>query len=284
MKLAVVAVDTGSRGHWGRDWVRLLCGSLTRAGHDCIITRNQPEPDRLNVVVGGHLIGNDDHLRVFSDLRYVVVQTAHLLSPTMQEPAAAGAFQRWYLPLLRGASAVWEPEPVRLPVLEAVGAPALRLGVGYDPGMRFLPPKLEQDIDFAFYGTITRHRQAQLLPLMQRGHRLVVVGDEDPFFRNDILARAKVHLAPRQGDGTGRVPAIRIATVLANRGLVVVETGLDHHGLDECVVLASSAEWVATCEHTLARADRGKLAENAARRFEDRPMAPMLQPLLEAVA
>lgn len=287
MRLAVVAVDPPGfpSGHWSRDLARLLCGGLGSAGYDCILARNQPEPGRLNVVVCGHRIGDEEHLRAFTGgaIRYVVVQTEHLLSDERARPDQAARLQRLYLPLLQRAEGIWEPEPMRLPVLETLGLRGSHLQLGFDASMRFLPEKIEQDVDFTFFGTITAHRQQLLVPVQRRGHDLRVVKEADPFFRNDLLARTKVHLAPRRGDGAGRVPLVRLVTLLANRCLVVAEQGVDHHGLEDCLLLAPTDRWVEVCEEALGRPDRRQLAQRFADRFEQRPMSGFVGPLVEAL-
>lgn len=287
MKLAVVVIDIpgNARGHWSRDLGRLLCGTLGTAGYDCILTRNQPAPDRLNVVVGGHWIGGSEHLQAFTPgpVRYVVVQVQHLLAPEIMQGQAAVQFQKLYLPLLAGAVAIWEAEPMRLPVLQALGLHGTHLPLGFDPISRVLPQKLERDIDFCFFGTITPHRQRLLLPLQQRGHSLQVVKTEDPFFRNDVLARTRVHLAPLGDFQTRRVPVVRLAMLLANRCLVVAEQGANHHQLEDCLVLAPVGRWVEVCEETLARPDREELRCLHADRFEQRPMSDLVRPLVEGL-
>ncbi len=287
MKFGVVAIDAinDPTGHWSRDLAQLLVAGLEEAGQDCVLSRNQPEAGRASIVVGAHRIGSPEHQRAFmdADAPYVVVQTARLLGPEMSQPEVAQWFAQSYLPFLRGAAAVWELQPSRMPLLEALGVPSQRLRLGYHSALATLPSKQEQDLDFVFFGTITPHRQAQLVPLQQRGFSVKAIHNEDPFFRDDLLARAKVHVAPRRGDGTARVAPTRLVRILANDGLVVVERGADHHELEDCVVLADTPDFVEACITTIQRPDRAQLAAAHGARFRERSQADSLAPLLEAL-
>lgn len=285
MKFTVVITEPHlrNRGHFRYDLARLLAGSIESLGHDCTISRNLPDPGRMNLIVGGHTIYEEKHLALFQSpqVRYGIIQTDRLLDVGLPYGPEKALFENFYTPMLQGAQFIWDFQANHLPRLEELGLSAQRLSIGYDPALAYLPPKAERDFDFFFFGQVTPHRQQLLLRLQGRGHGLQHCDDTDPFFRDDLIARARVHVDPRWGDAGANPSFTRLATLLTNGYVVVVEEGGDLDGLEDCVVTAPTDQWVQCCSDTLARSDLDQLAETFHQRFKSRPMTECLAPLLE---
>lgn len=285
MRFTVVIAEPNNRGrcHFFHDLARLVSSAIEALGHDCTLSRNLPEPGRLNLLVGGHSIYEADHLALFqsADVDYGVIQTDRLLELGLPHGPDKALFDNFYSPLLQNARFVWDLQRSHLARLEELGCPARHLSIGYDPALAYLPPKAERDIDFFFFGRISPHRQQQLLRLQGRGHGLQHADDLNPFFRDDLLARTRVHVDPRWGDQAANPSFTRLATLLSNAYVVVVEQGGDLDGLEDCVITAPPDEWVQCCSDTLARTDLDELAQTFHQRFRDRPMTRCIAPLLE---
>jgi hypothetical protein len=142
-------------------------------------------------------------------------------------------------------------------------------------------PKLEKDIDFLFYGSITPYRQKLLERLCERGHRVTSVFDPRAIHRNDLIARTKVHVAPTQGPGMEHFAYGRVGYLLNNSGLVVVERCHDQEWLEHCFITATNRNWVDICEQTLLRNDRDMIREEFAERFRSLPFTEQMQRLLD---
>src|SRR6185295_16601626 len=127
--------------------------------------------------------------------------------------------------------------------------------------------------DFLFFGSLTLHRQTVIDQLRQRGHHVVAIFDDPALFRNDLIARAKVHLAPNHGNVLNHFPWPRIAYLLNNRSLVVAERSNGQEWLQDCFLWAESHHWVDLCEQTLLRPDRELLTKDLCERFKQRPFA-----------
>lgn len=268
--------------HFLFDMARGFCYAIESLGHDCSIQRNRFESRRVNIIIGGHHYRNPaevDELRA-SRLRYVVIQSEIVRNGEINDQDARGRLSRVYLPLLRGAERVWEAVPENVPELAALDVKVDTFLTGYHPAMQEVVHKNRKDIDFLFYGSVTPHRSELLRALEARGHRLVVLFDDPAIYRNDFIARTKVHLAPAQGGGMDHFPAGRIAYLVNNGCLVAAERCAGQEWLEDCFLHSKAAEWVELCEHTLRRPDREELARVHHERFRERPMTEILEPLL----
>ena len=95
--------------------------------------------------------------------------------------------------------------------------------MGYHPLMEEIHHKKNKDIDFLFCGSITPHRKKLLDELSARGGKIVTMFDDAAMYRNDLIARARIHLAPNQDPGMNHLGSSRITYLLNNHAVVVVE-------------------------------------------------------------
>jgi hypothetical protein len=121
------------------------------------------------------------------------------------------------------------------------------------------------------------------MELQRRGHSVTAVFDPVAVYRNDLIARSKVNLVPKQGGGMNQLPFGRIAYQVSNRCVTVVERCKHQESLQDLFVWAESEDYVDRCEQILAldRAERDALADRHHDLFADRPLSAKLVPLMQ---
>src|SRR5208282_1614878 len=175
MKFNVAVIDPKGYAytHFLFYFCKLICHGLESLGHDCIVSRNAFDPGRTNIVVGGHLLSSPDQVDFIARLGpYIVLQSEAIQFGMVGLWDNKPQYQAVYVPLLKRARTVWEVIPHQLPILESMGARAQLFLGGYHPALEEVIHKETKDIDFLFFGSMTPHRQAQLVKLQARGYRL----------------------------------------------------------------------------------------------------------------
>lgn len=268
--------------HFLFDGCKFFCHALEELGHDCSIRLNNLEPSRLNILVGGHHLASPEHvLQIAGAGDYIVYQSEIIREDTVNLSSDRQQFERVYLPLLQRARSVWEGTPLNVPILESLGCRTQTYVGGYVQAMEEIVHKRTKDIDFLFFGSLTPHRKEILGELEARGHSLVSVFDLHPFYRNDLIARTKVPLAPRQSTAMNHLPYGRICYLLNNRLPVVVEQCVDQGWLEDCFFWADTDAWVDLCIETLRRPDLKEATEEKYERFRSMRFADQIARLLD---
>jgi hypothetical protein len=243
---------------------------------------NQIEPDRINIVLGGHMLGAREQVDNISQAcAYIALQHEILNADGVNLTKNPEHFNNVYLPFLQSALVVWEGIPRNLPTLRKLGLRTATFRGGYHPAMREVQRKRERDIDFLFYGSITPYRRQLLEQLSARGYQVVAVFDPRSTYRNDLIGRAQVNLAPIQGTGMEHFAYGRVCYLLNNDSLVVVQRCEDQAWLESCFISASTAHWVDVCEQTLLRNDRDRVRDEFCERFRSFPFVEQMQRLLD---
>jgi len=249
------------------------------------VTRNYIDPARLTIIVGGHLLTSLKDVDLISGSGdYIVYQTENIKHGVLDFFGRGNTYGNVYSPLLARARTVWEiVSPLHLTIIANLGGRAHLLLGGYHAAMEEVIHKSEKDIDFLFIGSLTPHRRAMLESLTKRGHRVVSVFSEDSLFRNDVVARSRIHLSMKQSDQIDHFPWPRHAYLLNNRFLIVSERCIHQEWLQDCFLWAETDQWADLCEKTLARTDREQLALEFYERFKKRPFTIQLEQALEAL-
>lgn len=284
MKCNIAVIDPKGYAwtHFLFDACKFFCYALEEMGHDCSIRKNNLEPSRLNILVGAHNLSSPQHVLDIAGVGdYVVLQTEVIKGDAVNLSGDRDHFESVYLPLMQRAKSVWEGASTNLAILEAFGCRTQTYVGGYTPAMEEIVHKRNKDIDFLFYGSMTPHRQRMLDQLRARGHVLVTEFDISAFYRNDLIARSKVALSPRQGDQMNHLPYGRICYLLNNRMPVLVERCLEQEWLQDCFFWSESDEWVDLCVETLLRSDRATATEEKFDRFRQLRLGDQVQRLLD---
>jgi hypothetical protein len=269
-------------GHFLDDSCRLFSSALESLGHSCSIGCNRLEPDRMNIIFCGHLLRSPDEVNtVAGACRYIAIQHEVLKEDGVNLTQDTAHYHQVYLPFLRRAHCVWEGTARNKPILDRMNLRSVIFRGGYHPGLEDVRPKRERDLDFLFYGSVTPHRRRMLERLTERGHQVVAIFDHRSTYRNDLIARAKVNLAPIQGPGMEHFAYGRVCYLLNNQSLVVVEKGFDQEWLQDCFISASADNWVDICEQTLSRSDQNEIRAEFCDRFRRLPFVEQMQNLLD---
>jgi len=285
MKLHIAVMDPPGYEftHFLFDIVRLLCHGLEALGHSCTLGENHLDSGRINLIVGAHNMQDPKTVAQIQALapRYVVVQTEILIHGAVNLTADQRQMRDVYLRLLQGATAVWEFQDINLPFLAHHGMEPDLLRLGYHPALEDVVEKRERDIDLLFFGSITPSRKRLLQALQQEGLRLHVAFDPVSLYRNDLIARSRVVLNPKQGDEMPHSPQLRTLYAAHNRRPVICDGVLEPDWYADICLHAGGEPYVDVCRETLARADLDSLGPAFHDALRTHPQSGLLEPVLE---
>jgi glycosyltransferase involved in cell wall biosynthesis len=268
--------------HFLYDGCKYMCYTIEALGYDCCIVKNRLYSDRINIILGAHNLKDHGILEQTKKAgKYIIFQ-----SEVLREGGIAGwqdqaSFHSIYVPLMRQATAVWdgmESNQIQLRKLGIVAELVPR--VGYLPALEEIAHKKNKDIDFLYYGSITAHRKKLIDEIRAQGGNVVTIFDEAAIFRNDYIARTRVHLAPNQGPGINHISS-RILYLLNNRAVVVVERCHKQEWIEHCFPSSDADQWAALCMKTLQSSDLDQLADAYFENYKKLNMAHLFQPLLD---
>jgi len=241
---------------------KYLCYGIESVGCDCSILRNKLASDRVNIIVGAHNLCDPEMVQaVRSSGKYILLQSEIVKGNSLNEWSLQKSFQEVYIPLLKQADAVWDGIESNIGALKKFGIEAELLLFGYHPYMEEVIHKKNKDIEFLYCGSITAHRQKLLNQLITRGGKVVTMFDDAAMYRNDLIARARVNLAPNQGPGMNHFVAGRVLYLLNNRAISVVERSYDQTLFEHCFPWAETARWVDLFMENLNRPDLEQITE-----------------------
>ena len=201
-----------------RELLFLLRSALTSLGHDCVIKANQLDPERINIIIGYHLLKHDDSLSAY---RYIPYQLEQL-----------GAEGGWYSEnarrILEGALDVWDYSLENIGFLAEKGIEAKFLPVGYHEDLEIIDQAAEKDIDVLFYGSINERRQEILdrlgkIPGARIANLSAIYGKE----RDEYIARSRIVLNMHYYE-TAILEQVRVSFLLNNGSFVVSEEPADN--------------------------------------------------------
>jgi hypothetical protein len=242
MRFNVTLIDPpGERfAHFMFDMAKSVLHCIESLGYDCTLERNRCVPKAVNILIGAHLLTSRSETEALlaPSRDYVVLQTEHLGGERLNDRDVGSRLTEVTFPLLRGARAVWDCLNLNLPVLAKHGISGEVFRFGYHPKMVEVVHKLNKDIDFLFYGSVSPWRRTVLQRLEALGYRVRVEFDAASVFRNDVIARSEIVLTLRHGhgDGMAHLPHARIVYAVNNRCLVVGEGGLEQEPLEDVFV------------------------------------------------
>jgi glycosyltransferase involved in cell wall biosynthesis len=287
MKFCVSVIEPAGYAymHFLYDLCKYLCFSIESAGYDCCILRNKLAGDRTNILVGAHMSA-DPALpdRVKRTGPYIVLNTEIITGNTINNWGVQKTFSDVYLPLMRRAAVVWTGVAKNIDALKKLDVEADQIFWGYHPRMEEIHHKKSKDIDFLFCGSVTPHRKKMLDALAAQGCKVVTMFDDAAMYRNDLIARARVNLAPNQGPGMNHLGGGRVLYLVNNRSIVVVERCVDQARYEACFPWAETDRWVDLCLETLRRPDLPQITDAYYERFKKIPMADFLEPLIAKFA
>ena len=283
--VCLIAPETYKYSHFLYDTCKYYCYTIEAAGHECCMVRNHLYSDRINIIIGAHNITDPASVEQIRNAgKYVVLQSEVLTEDSIAGWPVQESYAKIYLPLLRRADAVWDSLESNQRQLKKFGIDAdLHSRVGYLSAMEEITHKKNKDIDFLYYGSVTPHRKKLLDELQKRGGKIVCVFDEAAIFRNDLIARARVNLAPNQAPRVDHLSS-RVLYLLNNRAIVVAERCYNQDWVEHCFLSASTEEWADVCMETIRRPDLDQLAEKYFEQYKKLDVVHLIKPLIEKLA
>lgn len=220
----------------------LLKGSLETRGRECDIAPNELSAERVNILLGYHLVEDP---RVLDGCVYVAYQLEQL-------SAREGVYSPKIERVLRGARAVWDYSRDNVAFLASRGIGASWLPIGYHECLERVARAAEPDIDILFYGSVNERRRRVLRELEQEGARVEAVFGAYAKQRDRLIGRAKVILNVHHY-AAQIFEQVRVSYLLNNRCFVVSEDSADYpyEGVEVC--RAPYEQLAATCLTWLAR-------------------------------
>lgn len=281
--ICIIEMEGYRFSHFLYDLCKYLCFTIEALGYDCCMVKNQFYPDRINIILGSHYLSD---LKIAQQIKqsgkYIILQ-----SEVLREGGIAGwpdqpSYYKIYVPLMQKATAVWHGVESNEQYFAKLGIHAEKIPkFGYLPALEEITyQKKKKDIDFLYYGSITPHRRKLIDALIRLGGKVVCIFDEAAIFRNDYIARTRVHLAPNQGPGINHITA-KTLYLLNNRAVVVVEQCHEQEWIENCYLSANANDWANLCMETLQRPDLEQLAEQFFERYKQLDMTALFQPLLD---
>ena len=250
-----------------REVLFLLRNSLVSLGYDCLIKPNQMAEDRINILIGYHLLQYGDYLKNY---RYIPFQLEQLDSGN---PWYSDNVQQ----ILAAAEDIWDFSEINLTFLADQGLMAKQVKIGYHPGLEIIPHAGERDIDVLFYGSINERRKELLEDLSEKAGVKVlqgVFGAE----RDEMIGRSKIvlnmHYYP-----TRILESVRISYLLNNRSFVISEDAADNPYDEVELVTAPYEKLIHRCHYFLRRpAELEAIREKTSEQFKKiYPMTEILE-------
>jgi len=190
----------------------LLKNSITDCGFSCDIAINDMSRDRINILLGYHLIQFGNYL---SNIKYIPYQLEQLSS---QEFNISDNIKS----ILANAYDVWDYSLENIKYLEKIGIKAKYLPIGYSPYLEMIPKKQLRDIDVLFFGSVVDRREKILKRLKEMGLKVHSVFGIYGKERDEFISRSKavinIHFYSSK-----IFEAVRISYLLNNACFVISE-------------------------------------------------------------
>ncbi|HQP25301.1 MAG TPA: hypothetical protein PLP16_09050, partial [Smithellaceae bacterium] len=283
--ICLIEPEAYKYSHFLYDSCKYLCYTIAANGYDCCMVRNTFYFDRINIILGCHNI-NDPAVakKIEQSGKYIIVQSELLREGGIVGWPNQASFKSIYVPLMRNATAVWDGIEANRTVIGKLGIQADWIPrFGYLSQLEEITHKRNKDIDFLYYGSLTPHRKKLIDELQSRGGNVVCLFDDAAIFRNDYIARTRIHLAPIQVVGADQIPN-RVLYLLNNRCVVVSEQFKNQGWLEHCFLSADTEHWADLCMETLHRPDLDELSNNFFENYKKLDMTELFRPLLDKLS
>jgi hypothetical protein len=247
------------------DLARLLQFSLESLGHEVEVNFNLFSPNRINIVLGYHMLANVELLR---GLRWIPYQLEQL-------DVHNDTHTRYWLKILAEAKEIWDFDPGNIAYLRSRGIEAVsHVPIGFHPSMRTIVP-VEPEIDVLHYGSVSDRREPIFASLLKRCDFKAVFGTYGAY-RDDLISRSKIVLNLHQFDDGAPFEQVRVSFLLNNAVCVVCEDA-NYNPYAEILPTVAYDRLVDRCLELLAdESGRRQMADDAGRRFSQMPMTEIL--------
>ncbi|MCP5046969.1 MAG: hypothetical protein GY940_07335 [bacterium] len=254
-RICLVLPDQNPHALCFREVGLLLLCTLKSNGFECDFTFNQPAEDRINIMLGYHLLTFEEGLKNF---RYIPYQLEQL--HTKEFP-----FSENMEKILRHASEVWDYSEKNIAFLKDLGIEAKHLVPGYHPQLELIPTEPRQTVDVLFYGSIGDRRREVLGQLSEKSKLKTlfsVYGEK----RDKWICRSKIILNVHHYSKQ-IFEAVRVSYLLNNRCFIISENSVNYCYDKVELTMTPYEEIVETCVKFLNQPDRMEAIRN--QNYED---------------
>ncbi len=240
--------------------VFLLRAAFEDLGIDYTVGVNELDKDRVNVILGYHLLTFGENLHQY---RYIPYQFEQL-------GEGGGTFDNENARnILKHAVEVWDYSRQNVEVLRGAGIKAKYLPVGFHEALETIPDVPDKDIDVLFFGSMNDRRRTILQELQKdQSVRVEALFGVYGKARDEKIARAKINLHIHFYD-TKIYQQLRVAHFSNNRRFVISEESRDNPYPEVPIRQVPYLEMVETCKFYLAHPEeRDRLANEAYEAFK----------------
>lgn len=234
-RVCLILPDNNPHSLCFREVGLLLMSALKSNNLECDFSINELSSERINIILGYHLIPSVNRLKGY---RYIPYQMEQLHSEEF--PFSAAMKQ-----ILQGAAEVWDYSQKNIQFLKNEGIEAKHIVPGYHPLLELIPVVPRKTIDVLFYGSIGDRRRNILNPLdkvCKLKTLFAVYGEK----RDKWIARSRINLNIHHYS-TEIFEAVRISYLLNNKCFVITETSHDYSFPGVELVTMPQEEIVNTC-------------------------------------
>lgn len=157
MKLALCLFSPPKTAPIFEHVVRLYYAHLQDLGYEVVIVYNRLLKNHLNLWLGYQYLPLESQDMVIENFDYVLLQFEQL-------GVKSGWFSEQdhslhdFLPLLKGARAIWDYTPENITFLNGLGCSAEIMPLGYHPSLQSFTPHSAPQIDVLFFGSLSERR------------------------------------------------------------------------------------------------------------------------------
>ncbi len=213
----------------------MLVSAFRSRGIECDLLFNQLDENKINIILGYHLLNFDEGLKRY---RYIPYQLEQLHSEGYP-------FNENLENILRHAYDVWDYSEKNIGFLAGKGINARLLVPGYHENLEVIPKVPNKSIDILFYGSIGERRKKILDELTARFNVKLLFGVYGKK-RDDWISRSKIilnfhHYSQKIFE------AVRVSYLLNNGCFVVSETATEYPYSQVTLPMVPYENLVETC-------------------------------------
>jgi hypothetical protein len=269
--------------HLRRDLFLAIKYSLEEIGHEVDFSWMFLDPSRFNLILGAYFLPSDQIQKItLSGLQFAHINTEVIANDMLNFTPSKTDFMGAYLPSMRAGQFVWDVIRDNLEQHRKYEINAHFMRWGWHSRLEEIDHRERKDLDFYFFGTMSKRRQSIIQDLSRRGF----VGGADhscpTFLRNDRIARARVNLNLVQHDHYTHVNSFRICYLANNRCAILSEIENDPANYLSVARIVRSKDSIADAMTDLLAEEKWKqLAEAGYETFRATPMTQCMEELLE---
>ncbi|MCP4158388.1 MAG: hypothetical protein GY757_62390 [bacterium] len=233
----------------------LLMSALRSNKLECDFTINQPDPDKINIILGYHLLKFEPNL---AKIQYIPYQLEQLHSEEYP-------FNNNLKQILQNASGVWDYSEKNIDFLKQQGISAKQIIPGYHENLEIIHRKPNQSVDVLFYGSIAVRRKMildELSAICKVKTLFGVYGEK----RDKWISRSKIVLNHHHYS-TKIFESVRNSFLLNNKCPIISETSVDYPYPKVNLPMVPYEKLVETCSHFLG--DPGEMNQITNENYEN---------------